>query len=231
MNPILVEVTRGDLVESRHRGAIAIADAAGRIAWSCGDIERPIYPRSAVKMLQALTLVDPAPPTPSGSATKSWPWPAPRTAASRSTSRPCARGWPHRTGRRRPGLRRADLRGWPAADPRPPQLFGQAHRLPHRRPPPRGRDPRLSAAGPPGAAPGAGDDGRDGRRRRGHMPSPSTAAPRRPWPCRSRLATAIARIADPSGLPPDRAAAARRLDAAVKAEPSMSPARAAPAPP
>ena len=58
MNPILVEFTRGDLVESRHRGAIAIADASGRLAWSCGDVERPIYPRSAVKMLQALSLVE-----------------------------------------------------------------------------------------------------------------------------------------------------------------------------
>jgi L-asparaginase II len=58
MNPVLVEVTRGDLVESRHCGAIAIADASGRLAWSCGDVEQPIYPRSAVKMLQALTLVE-----------------------------------------------------------------------------------------------------------------------------------------------------------------------------
>ena len=28
-NPVLVEVTRGDLVESVHRGAVAIADASG----------------------------------------------------------------------------------------------------------------------------------------------------------------------------------------------------------
>ena len=27
-NPVLVEVTRGDLVESRHRGAAAVVDAA-----------------------------------------------------------------------------------------------------------------------------------------------------------------------------------------------------------
>ena len=30
-NPVLVEVTRGDLVESVHRGAIAIADASGAL--------------------------------------------------------------------------------------------------------------------------------------------------------------------------------------------------------
>jgi L-asparaginase II len=29
-NPILVEVLRGVLVESRHRGAVAVADADGR---------------------------------------------------------------------------------------------------------------------------------------------------------------------------------------------------------
>ena len=31
-NPILVEVTRGSLVESCHRGSVAIADADGRAA-------------------------------------------------------------------------------------------------------------------------------------------------------------------------------------------------------
>ncbi|MFZ0524663.1 MAG: asparaginase, partial [Xanthobacteraceae bacterium] len=29
-NPVLVEVTRGALIESRHRGAVAVADAEGR---------------------------------------------------------------------------------------------------------------------------------------------------------------------------------------------------------
>ncbi len=54
----------------------------------------------------------------------------------------------------------------------------------------------------------------------GHMPvaidgctAPAVALPLR------ALATAVARIADPANLPPDRAAAARRLDAAVKAKP------------
>jgi len=57
-DPILVEVLRGAMVESRHRGAIAIVDAAGRIVRSWGDIERPIYARSAIKPLQALPLVE-----------------------------------------------------------------------------------------------------------------------------------------------------------------------------
>jgi len=57
-NPILVEVTRGDLVESVHRGAIAIANARGEIVFSLGDIDTPIFPRSSLKMVQALPLVE-----------------------------------------------------------------------------------------------------------------------------------------------------------------------------
>ncbi|MFZ9428509.1 MAG: asparaginase [Burkholderiaceae bacterium] len=56
-NPILVEALRGPTVESFHRGAVAVVDDQARIIWSCGDIERPIFPRSAVKLLQALPLV------------------------------------------------------------------------------------------------------------------------------------------------------------------------------
>ena len=44
-DPVLVEVMRGDLVESRHRGAAAIVDAAGKIVLSWGDIERPVVLR------------------------------------------------------------------------------------------------------------------------------------------------------------------------------------------
>lgn len=57
MNPILVDVMRGSTVESTHRGAIAVVDADGAVLASLGDIERPIFPRSAVKVLQALPLV------------------------------------------------------------------------------------------------------------------------------------------------------------------------------
>ena len=56
-NPILVEALRGPTVESFHRGAVAVVDDHGRLLWSCGNIERPIFPRSAVKLLQALPLV------------------------------------------------------------------------------------------------------------------------------------------------------------------------------
>jgi L-asparaginase II len=57
-NPVLVEVIRGDLVESRHRGAIAIAGDDGEIKLALGDIDSPVYPRSAVKLLQAIPLIE-----------------------------------------------------------------------------------------------------------------------------------------------------------------------------
>ncbi len=57
MNPVLVQVLRGGTVESCHRGALAIVDAAGALHTGLGDIERPVFPRSAVKGLQALPLV------------------------------------------------------------------------------------------------------------------------------------------------------------------------------
>jgi L-asparaginase II len=57
-NPVLVEVLRGPLVESRHRGAVAVVDADGAAALMVGDVTTPIFPRSAVKALQALPLIE-----------------------------------------------------------------------------------------------------------------------------------------------------------------------------
>src|SRR5450432_3702726 len=57
-NPVLVEVTRGSLVESIHRGAVAVSDACGRLVLAFGDVERPIFPRSALKPVQALPLIE-----------------------------------------------------------------------------------------------------------------------------------------------------------------------------
>jgi len=57
-NPTLVEVTRGPRVESSHRGAIAVVDANGRRVASIGDVETPIFPRSAVKPIQALPFIE-----------------------------------------------------------------------------------------------------------------------------------------------------------------------------
>ena len=38
-NPVLVEVLRGPLVESRHRGAVAVVDAEGRSVLALGDVQ------------------------------------------------------------------------------------------------------------------------------------------------------------------------------------------------
>jgi L-asparaginase II len=57
-NPVLVEVLRGAMVESRHAGAVAVCDPDGRFVLALGDVERPVYPRSAVKALQAVPLIE-----------------------------------------------------------------------------------------------------------------------------------------------------------------------------
>lgn len=57
-NPVLVEVTRGGFVESRHRGAVAIVDARNKPLLTVGNVGEPVFPRSAVKAIQALPLVE-----------------------------------------------------------------------------------------------------------------------------------------------------------------------------
>lgn len=57
-NPILVEVTRAGFVESRHRGACAVVGADGKLLQSWGDVDALVYPRSALKPIQALPLIE-----------------------------------------------------------------------------------------------------------------------------------------------------------------------------
>jgi L-asparaginase II len=57
-NPILVEVTRGGIVESRHGGAYAVGDAQGRVLAEAGDVTRPVFPRSAIKAFQCLPVIE-----------------------------------------------------------------------------------------------------------------------------------------------------------------------------
>jgi len=57
-NPVLVEVMRGAVVESRHRGAVAVVDAEGAAVLALGNVDRPVFPRSAVKALQALRMIE-----------------------------------------------------------------------------------------------------------------------------------------------------------------------------
>ena len=53
-NPVLVEITRGEVVESRHRGAISVMDSAGNSVLDIGDTALPVFARSAIKAVQAL---------------------------------------------------------------------------------------------------------------------------------------------------------------------------------
>ncbi|MEO1264693.1 MAG: asparaginase [Pseudomonadota bacterium] len=56
-NPVVCEVTRGPLTESVHRGALAVSDASGAIIAGIGDASAFVYPRSAIKALQAIPVL------------------------------------------------------------------------------------------------------------------------------------------------------------------------------
>ena len=55
--PILIEVTRGPLVESWHRGWVAVVDSAGSAIATLGDVSTLTFFRSAAKPFQAIPLV------------------------------------------------------------------------------------------------------------------------------------------------------------------------------
>ncbi len=57
-NPVLVHLTRASQVESTHRGAVCVVHANGDMVLALGDVDAPVYPRSAIKVLQALPLVE-----------------------------------------------------------------------------------------------------------------------------------------------------------------------------
>ena len=221
MNPVLVELTRGVLVESRHPGAIAVADADGRLVWSCGDVGAPIYPRSAVKMLQALALVETGAADAYGLADKEL-----ALACASHSGEPfhveTVRAWLARIGLGEEVL----ACGAPTApDGRP--LTRAHHNCSGK------HTGFLTAARQFGADPAGYQRPEHPVQQRvlatiaemsgvdlASMPvavdgctAPAVALPLGP------LATAFARIADPTRLPAERALAAQRLDAAVKAEP------------
>ncbi|HET6317328.1 MAG TPA: asparaginase [Chloroflexota bacterium] len=54
---VLVESTRGGIVESVHHGALVVVDTSGDIKWSIGDAELLSFPRSSLKPFQLLALV------------------------------------------------------------------------------------------------------------------------------------------------------------------------------
>ena len=56
-NPVLVEVYRGDVLESFHRGVICIVGEDDAIVYSQGDVQQLCYPRSALKFFQQIPLL------------------------------------------------------------------------------------------------------------------------------------------------------------------------------
>jgi len=56
--PVIVEVTRGPVVESRHEGIACVAKSDGTVIASWGEIDAAILPRSAVKPIQAIPFVE-----------------------------------------------------------------------------------------------------------------------------------------------------------------------------
>ena len=56
-HPDLVQALRGSTLESFHRGSLAIVDADGGLLLALGEVDSPVFPRSACKVLQALPLV------------------------------------------------------------------------------------------------------------------------------------------------------------------------------
>jgi L-asparaginase II len=54
---VIADILRGGHVESRHTGSFVVTDDDGRIMLSGGDPTAPVFPRSAIKALQAWPLL------------------------------------------------------------------------------------------------------------------------------------------------------------------------------
>ena len=50
----LIEVTRGDLAECQHWGAVAVSDRNGRVLAQAGDPYTVTFTRSTIKVFQSL---------------------------------------------------------------------------------------------------------------------------------------------------------------------------------
>ncbi|HCH24519.1 MAG TPA: asparaginase [Oceanospirillaceae bacterium] len=55
--PIIIEVTRGDYLESRHQVIAIVTDSQGKRVHEWGNAEQLVFPRSTAKPLQAMPLV------------------------------------------------------------------------------------------------------------------------------------------------------------------------------
>ncbi|MFN9779992.1 MAG: asparaginase [Alphaproteobacteria bacterium] len=232
-NPVLVELVRGNMVESAHRGAAVVCDAAGTLRAAWGAVTRPVYPRSAYKALQALALVETGAAAAAGvtdeelalacASHSGEPMHTSRVAAwlsrigctepdlacgphlpyheksahdlIRAGEKPC-RLHNNCSGKHTGFLTLARHLGAPVAGYEQPAHPVQAH-------------VRAAIAEMCGVAPGAMPVGIDG-----------CAAPNYAIPL-SGLALGMARLANPAGLAPARAAAAERLVSAWKAHPDL----------
>ncbi|MBU6156463.1 MAG: asparaginase [Alphaproteobacteria bacterium] len=232
-NPVLVELVRGNVVESTHRGAAVVCDAAGTIRAAWGAIAPPVYPRSAFKALQALSLVETGAAAAAGvtdeelalacASHSGEPMHTSRVAAwlarigcaeadlacgphlpyhdksahdlIRAGEKPC-RLHNNCSGKHTGFLTLARHLGAPVAGYEQPAHPVQAH-------------VRAAIAEMCGVAPDAMPVGIDG-----------CAAPNYAIPL-SALAQGMARLANPAGLAPERAAAAERLVSAWKAHPLL----------
>jgi L-asparaginase II len=230
--PIAVVVRRGERVESEHRVAYAVAAADGRLLEAAGDVARPVFPRSAVKPLQALALVE------SGAADRF-------SVSERELALACAShgGEPEHVDLVRAWLARLGLDGSalecgahpPTHAPSAARLIAAGH------PPERvhnncsGKHAGMITVARHLGAPVAGYSGADHPVQRliaeslremaglSNLEAPAIdgcGVPTHPIPL-GRLAAAMARFAHPVGLPEARAAACARLRAAMIAHPHL----------
>ena len=57
MNPVIADVVRSGFVEGHHHGCIVALNADGSTAFTIGDVDSPIFPRSSNKPMQAAGMV------------------------------------------------------------------------------------------------------------------------------------------------------------------------------
>lgn len=57
-DPLVVEVTRNGFVESIHYGAAVVLDPFGSVLAAWGEVDAPMFPRSSLKPLQTLAMLD-----------------------------------------------------------------------------------------------------------------------------------------------------------------------------
>jgi L-asparaginase II len=230
--PVAVLVRRGGRIESCHRVAFAVMDTDGRLAHAAGDHGAPVFPRSAVKPIQALPLVE------TGAADRFGLGPAELALAAASHS-----GEPQHTERVRAWLQRLGLS---EAD-----LECGAH--------PPGHGPSASLLAAAGQAPSALHNNCSGKHAgmltlalhlgvptqgysapdhpvqrlaaaaiaamadQAELAAPAIdgcGIPTHPLPL-AGLALAMARLGAPAGLPAGRRAACQRIAAAMQAHPEL----------